>query len=516
MSIVQSYVGNELFSRSDYYIHRHIESIGKASKGARMGDGQLAEIFWNYRNQAYQAVKTQYRSLFKTSIVKEETSQQALDIIEAAMSSDKLMTKISSNMGKALKEALPVSKMRQLMKVYLNLNNIDFNKMEAGLARQRLAQFDKFLQTLYSACLLIKNKQTGIRLGQLLLNVTSGRGNSTRYRVGTNLLAALDQMKREMEGMTLSRLDVSQIEKISFQLETIANFLKSNSNINSLSNYFPNLFSQGFAEAISAQLTNTVILKVKQEINKAKLVGKQDVRIAYYDEKGLFKEMNDDPASGKADVIFPNVQFHMKKNGKVTAQGFSLTISLGVSDKFYKTNKFPGIVQLRKEGQKFSGGGSGQFIRMLKSTIGENIRTLYLAYNTLAYQDSLSLASRALQEVVSIRGLVNFFAARGGQPDFAQYMFINGQVIPIWDVIMATSVFVKNRDTMNAKIYYLTLTNVKQLKKKMAEYKANPSLSDTHEGQINRVHTLNFLINQIGTKSELNLKTLRNLRQLPI
>jgi len=75
MPTIRSYIGDELFTASDYYIHRHIQSIGKANRQSRMGDNELASTFWNYRNQAYQAVKTQYKSLFKGSVIKHETSR---------------------------------------------------------------------------------------------------------------------------------------------------------------------------------------------------------------------------------------------------------------------------------------------------------------------------------------------------------------------------------------------------------------------------------------------------------
>jgi len=39
------------------------------------------------------------------------------------------MSKINTDIGKALKDALPVNAMRQLMENYLKLENIDFDKM---------------------------------------------------------------------------------------------------------------------------------------------------------------------------------------------------------------------------------------------------------------------------------------------------------------------------------------------------------------------------------------------------
>ena len=521
MPTIRSYIGDELFTASDYYIHRHIQSIGKANRQSRMGDNELASTFWNYRNQAYQAVKTQYKSLFKGSVIKHETSRQALDTVNMALESDQLMSKINTDIGKALKDALPVNAMRQLMENYLKLENIDFDKMmHSENVEQKIAFFNDFLQILNSASQLIENPQTGVRLGQLLLNSISGENNLTRQDMGVKLLAALNQMKIEMQGMTLSRFDISQIEKVASQLETIANFFKREEGVTetSLSRMLSNVFSEGFAEAISAQINATGLLKIKQGIDKAQLVGAQGVKMVYYDEAGLFKGIQGNKSSGKADVIFPNVQFHLKRDGQIDSQNVNLTISLGVSDKFYRGRKFPGVQQLNNNReQSFSGGKSGSFIRMLKSAVGENHRVLYLAYNTLAYQDTLSTANRALRDIVAIRGLVNFFAARGGQADFAQYMFINGQIVPIWDIIMATSIFMEQRESMNKALYYLVLSDAAdQLKQTMERYNSDPYSSNTPAKQVNRVHTLNTIINKINIKSELNLDVLKGLRQLPI
>jgi len=43
-----------------------------------------------------------------------------------------------------------------------------------------------------------------------------------------------------------------------------------------------------------------------------------------------------------------------------------------------------------------------------------------------------------LNEVILTRQIIRLFSSRGGNEDFAQFMFVNGQIVPIWDIIMST------------------------------------------------------------------------------
>jgi len=49
-----------------------------------------------------------------------------------------------------------------------------------------------------------------------------------------------------------------------------------------------------------------------------------------------------------------------------------------------------------------------------------------------------SIAQQALNEVLLARQIVRLFASRGGNEDFAQFMYVNGQIVPVWNIILST------------------------------------------------------------------------------
>ena len=63
----------------------------------------------------------------------------------------------------------------------------------------------------------------------------------------------------------------------------------------------------------------------------------------------------------------------------------------------------------------------------------------YLAINTIGHGHSeWSIAQQALNEVLLTRQIVRLFSSRGGSSDFAQFMFVNGRIVPIYEIIMST------------------------------------------------------------------------------
>ena len=92
-----AYTGPYFFSdTTDYYIHKHLQSIGKAAGGKALSDAELYARFSAHKEQALAASKTQYKNLMQNSI-----SDNGLKLINAAFEEDgaSIMSEINKQMG---------------------------------------------------------------------------------------------------------------------------------------------------------------------------------------------------------------------------------------------------------------------------------------------------------------------------------------------------------------------------------------------------------------------------------
>lgn len=506
-----AYIGNQIFTGSDYYIHKHVENIGRAGGKSASDQGQLAAIFNAKKQDVSNAVKTQYKNLFKQSIVEGRTSPEGMAIINQALKKDDIMKEINDQMGKYLLQALSVDKMVKLMNHQMTFERIDFNKIINPRATVDIAEFSKLLQVLANASKLIKNRELGKRLAFYLSDtLKSSSGTINRATLGENLRQQLIAFDREAEGSVLNDFDIAQIKQIRSSLNTLVRGLKTGKTskgktltADGAEQSARAIFNTGFAEAISGQIKKTAYVSIAGGIKNVKLTGADTTQIALTNTLGQFQKYIGDPSAGKADVIFPNLKIQLKEEG--SKQFKQISINIGISDKFYKGAKFPGVSAIKEKSSKFSSGAGGKLTTILELIFGNDIRHLYLSYNVLAHGPKIPAAQQALEDIIVKRNLIYSFSARGTS-DFAQFMFINGQIVSIWDIILSFENFVNKSNSILRSAAPVYWDNSDKNYKNM-ESLMNPSPGI--ENILNRVAQVNAAIKKVDVSIELNLKALK-------
>ena len=115
-----------------------------------------------------------------------------------------------------------------------------------------------------------------------------------------------------------------------------------------------------------------------------------------------------------------------------------ITFNLGLSNKQYRKAAFPAYEEVTKK-TEIHGGKSGRIKEALDSLFGVGTsRQKYLSYNYLTWynqRDQLGVEIEELSDLIATRQLIRIFASRGGIKDFSQFMLVNGQIIPIWNIL---------------------------------------------------------------------------------
>lgn len=504
-------------SQNEYYIHNHIVNIGRANGGMALNENDLSQAFAAFKNKALSAVKKQYRTLFQRSLVKNQMSQETITMLDSIMDKDKNMSSISHQIGRALSQALSEDKMATLMQYKINA----IAKMNK--ARDILKTFDEILDIYIKTCELLMKKDLRDYLITGLLALKQANKNAVSAgQLGKNLLAALQQAEHNINiNKTLyTKVEIQQIRLVMGEMEQLGVALSSHIQPNfnpfhpkdGIQKMFLRVFENGFSEAVSGEIYSTAKLQINNAID-VHFSGKDGFKILYFDDKGENPQVKTSTRAlaGKADVIFKNVKVQLRgRNGKTK----DIVINIGISDKFYSSINFSGVIRGKKN-TRMSGGGAGKLVDMIISTLGKNKRLLYLSYNTLAFGSSLPAAAQSLQDVVTTRAIVNMFSSRGGSGDFAQFIFVNNQVVSIWDIIMGSSTFLGKTSSLNPVSQLVILSTATPNKqginyRKQAQNEAN-KIPTTELEKIKRIQTINKYINSINISVQLDLEVLRNL-----
>ena len=178
-------------------------------------------------------------------------------------------------------------------------------------------------------------------------------------------------------------------------------------------------------------------------------------------------------------------------------------MNVGISDKFYKTSYFPNLPGHKKD-QSFSSGSGGSLSEALASLFSGNIKYLYLSYNALVHgrDDDWSVAQQALNDLILTRQIIRLFSSRGGSEDFAQFMFVNGQIVPIWQLIMNSSQNLSLSESLGGnKTQPMTLS----IEGRGEIQKAGTSWKDR---LAQRIYAVNRAVTKAKIKAHLNLNNL--------
>lgn len=151
---------------------------------------------------------------------------------------------------------------------------------------------------LNEACKLISNKEQGQILGKALLNVTKGlQGDISRRKFGEKLMAALVAYKKQLNMTPISAGEKTAIEGILDNLEPFARNIttgkkgkaqKEDIGFAGIKKMVEDIFNTGFAEAISASLTNSAKKQIVDAMSSIKVIGGNQVKVALTDIFGNY------------------------------------------------------------------------------------------------------------------------------------------------------------------------------------------------------------------------------------
>lgn len=501
-----AYTGPYFYSdTTDYYIHKHLQNIGRASEGQPLDDAELYARFAAHKQQALLASKTQYKDLMQNSI-----SDNGLKLINAAFEEDgtSIMSEINEQMGIRLRESLNINKLQELMTIQKKAvsDSIGANLLsQDGTAAVRA--FDNLLDGLAQAMKLL-NSSEGDEIANALLAQKGYKRNVGIQKMGARLQKALATYTRASNGNTIEMQRVNQavqsINSLAAAFQSGQTSQGEKLTDKSIKNMIDKVFSTGFAEGIASMISSSAQLSLDQAL--IRLTGSETTQIQITDPSGKPISFEGTKSAGKADIIAENVKISLEtKNG---VEGGEINIDIGISNKFYRTYGFSADGQSVK-GLTISSGSGGTVKEAINSLFGSPLEK-YLAYNTMAKGNQLPEATIALNDLILTRQINRLFAARGGNIDFAQFILANGEIISIWELILYTERFVGLSSSMIQaqrkagndvdQAIVLSIPNRPEI------IKAG-SLEDTYQ----RVRETNQAISKATIQAHLHIDKLRNM-----
>lgn len=501
------------------YIHRHITNIGRMGGRDPETNSSLIGIFNNYKEQSAKAAKKQYVNYVANSMRGkngDKLTDKELKVIEEALNNentgDKVLSRLHSVLQKSFEEQFDNSKLLNAMERQAALNWSDKENQNAklldeyfrsnGMQGNPFIMLDDILQALEFTC-----KQLGTKYGQELGVILSMQRNSFQNsnmfksnrtrKLGENLNKALDKFELASEGGVLSKKELEEGQTMVALIRNLANTLEKNQTKSGEKGgkflslrALQSLFQQNIFSGMSELFVNDSSLTIKEELydsigaimRSIQQSGTQSSYMQAYDAEGNkiedkylknvgIKEGKESKDYGKADQL---VDTSIQLNRFIGKGRGEITMSVGISQKAYVSNTIG--QPLDKNYEKFSLGRGLNLGQAFSLIPGLTLRNKYLGYNTIVRDPKTSRlkgAIVALQDVLLTRG-ITYLAAGRGIDDSVQLLFINGNVVSMWDVIQyvmynnvgaSGSMLGKHISDDNTNGIYMTLTDRKEMTK---------------------------------------------------
>lgn len=433
------YNGPYIFAGSDYYVHKRKKNIGRAAGGDPQSDSAIASIFSKQKEQATDAAKAYYKELFIQNL---KVDHKSLELLNEVFQKDDFMTSVDTAVKANMQKAVNTDELSRLRRNQNVAISAAKKMLSAPSVTAKMKNYDMFLSVLADTVSLVHGDPGGYLAKAILMSQSKGgKGAHTLKQYGEGLMRAMEYFITEDINdiyFTMSKQDEEKFYALISSLSGFANRLINNKtatkktiNQKNITDMVDALFSSGFSEVIGSQLQDVAEMAIDHSLTQ--VVGNKTTEIQRTDTRGnmTFKEKGT-TAYGKTDIKFQNVNIKLDIS-ELNALGGEITLDIGVSNKFYRTEGFMGA--LEKDGKlSFSSGSGGSLKEALESIFNSNYEE-YLAYNALARGNQLLASNLALHNLILTRQINRLFATRGGVQDFSQFIFANGQVISIWELI---------------------------------------------------------------------------------
>lgn len=439
-----------------YYIHHYYKNIGRIRKGKNANIfsadfGALSTEFSKEKRSANLAIKTQYKELL---LQPGFFSPQDIDLLNKIYDNkrgDEILDEINNSLVTSMQEGLDATKINSLLAIEKGTQTRLNSDMQVDLedffkhpeVERNCRALDIYIEQIAKGLKIIGGTH-GKDLALALISIIGKEYNRENYGIALNKV--VQDYADALEGTVVSD-SISSRNSISKQrilnaansIKTLGNALQkgvTNSDNKITNSSVKDIFEKNiisyFGELVASSVKTNGTLMVSKAVKDTLYTGlnKEDqVKLYLPNLQGSYKgvEGKDSPAYGKADLILQNMDL------KVESLGTSINLSVGISNKLYKNN--PGVDSNGKAGGEYHFGG-GMNVKDAIEMSFANTRTKYLAYNTFAWQDKEELKYPLinLQDIIFSRSLINLIGARGKQ-DFASMLLLNGQFVPLWDLI---------------------------------------------------------------------------------
>ena len=425
----------------DFYIHYHQKCIGRAMDEQYMSSSDIAYLIMAQKEQAIEAGKTHYQQLFLENL---SLSPHELKVLREAFDFDidQLIQTIDETVQKNLNLMMDRNKI---------INYLELQKQSVKLGpdllssntKKSLKAFNDILTNLHNIVqsLTINNE---VRTGFLqLLTKCHYSKNMGIAQMGNKLYGETIKFERYYANQ-LQEFENKGLLKALLAIQTYAHTLstqqtsskKKTLTESNIVDVIDSMFEGGFSELVSSQI-HFIANSAISDIGIARQTGTDPHDVQMTNADGVLTWMKGDtPRQGKMDFSFDNVKVtlhHQTLSNNVT----EIRMNIGVSNKLYRSDGFA-VTPTEIPTVTFDSGSGGTLKDAIDSTF-KGDRLKYLVYNTLGHQEKMRAANFALNTILLNRQVVRIFASRGGVNDFAQYIFVNGRVISILQLLAYVS-----------------------------------------------------------------------------
>ena len=456
----------------NYYIHVHQKNIGLMNNGAKQTGASIARKYKYLDDQKKtsrteaiaNAVRTQYLELLKSKINGKDKDSKLMIAKISDQGINKYTEEFIEESNKYI-ESLLSSKItaNYIANSIKNSKNFlwDWGGIDPLLPLQDqdiktcFSELDKMFTNLLNGVSLLNNQQDPVvEAFYTLLSDTQNDivNQSSLSTFGADFENSLNKFRNKHKNN--KTVEAKAVLNLLDELSIVANRLstgkttKNSLTLNSLKSIFDReVFPIGFGETAVGLCQKIVFQDFADVFNPNHLhyTGKNQVKMSLTKENGEYFEPDYEvgtKGSGKTDINMQN----FKVNTVVDEEEVKFTLDLGLSVKTYAGKAIFGQEGF---GDDFFDLGGGMNIRDAILLITNNNYLRYLGYNAIAQKDNsnYSQAYDEIKKAAFLRSIIYLTGSRN-KSDFAQFLFCNGQLVSLWDVI---NYVIKNIDFLAVK-----------------------------------------------------------------
>ena len=426
-----------------YYIHHYHKNINRINTNGKLGQSlnanQIANAFKSEKAQIKTTVLNKYTQLFATQIKDGDADFMAL--LTNPSRGSEYMTALNNAIAKELQENLDTNKIIKLLKI--ERKNPRMSKGQQAIlnnyikgstkTKQGCEYINKYIKNIAEAIQLLDSIK-GNEFAAALIAIEK-QGALTAKQYSNTLKQICNQYKKDLEGEPINGEKVLDVlQKINVLADRLAGVdskgKKKDFSALGIQKIVENqIFSEVIGEWLGLNISESAIMSLQDAIKK-KTGQDTNINLVLDDT-----EIQDSGAQGKADIKLENVKFSFNAVGDYK-KSVDLKVDIGISNKLYKTGNWYNKETKQSSDTDFSL-GNGMKLRDAINLSLSSENKKYLAYNTFAWEDEPEMERPliALQDIIFKRSLINIAAARGGKKDFSMMLLLNGEFVPLWDLV---------------------------------------------------------------------------------